>query len=104
MILDGEVVVGLAADDDRVAEAGRGGEGDRRVLAVVVARAAGELDADDVADDAEVGSYQIGVLSPIGALDRQRLLTAPGPQQRLDLLEELLDDQELMLRARLDDL
>ncbi len=57
----------------------------------------------ELADDAEVGSYQIGVLSPLGALDRQKLLTAAGVDDRLRLLEELLDDQELMIRARLED-
>lgn len=76
----------------------------RRILALAV-----ELGADadpmvELADDAEMGSFQIGVLSPIGALDRQRVLTALGVDERLSLLEELLDDQELMLRARLEDL
>ena len=75
----------------------------RRVLALAV-----ELGADadpmvELSDDVAAGSFQIGVLSPIGALDRQRLLTAPGPRERLDLLEELLEDQELMIRARLED-
>lgn len=87
----------VAAYEARVAQL-------RRILALAVELGAEADPMVELADDAEVGSYQIGVLSPIGALDRQRLLTAPGPQQRLDLLEELLDDQELMLRARLDDL
>lgn len=75
----------------------------RRVLAMAVELGA---DADPMvllADDAEVGTFQIGVLSPIGPLDRQRLLTAKGVDERLLLLEELLDDQELMIRARLQD-
>jgi Lon protease-like protein len=76
----------------------------RRILALAVELGAEADPMVELTDDAELGSYQIGVLSPIGALDRQRLLTARGPQERLDLLEELLDDQELMLRARLDDL
>lgn len=87
----------VAAYEARVAQL-------RRILALAVELGAEADPLVELADDAEVGSYQIGVLSPIGPLDRQRLLTAPGPQQRLDLLEELLDDQELMLRARLDDL
>ena len=87
----------VAAYEARVAQL-------RRILALAVELGAEADPMVELADDAEVGSYQIGVLSPIGALDRQRLLTAPGPQQRLDLLEELLDDQELMLRARLDGL
>lgn len=87
----------VAAYEERVAQL-------RRVLAMAV-----ELGADadplvELADDADIGSFQIGVLSPIGALDRQRLLTAPGVDARLTLLEELLDDQELMIRARLEDL
>ena len=87
----------VAAYEARVAQL-------RRILALAVELGAEADPMVELADDAEVGSYQIGVLSPLGALDRQRLLTAPGPQQRLDLLEDLLDDQELMLRARLDDL
>jgi hypothetical protein len=87
----------VAAYEERAAQL-------RRVLAMAV-----ELGADadplvELADDADIGSFQIGVLSPIGALDRQRLLTAPGVDARLTLLEELLDDQELMIRARLEDL
>ncbi|WP_421119687.1 LON peptidase substrate-binding domain-containing protein [Aquihabitans daechungensis] len=75
----------------------------RRVLAMAVELGAEADPMVELSDDPAIGSYQIGVLSPIGALDRQRLLTAPGPRERLDLLEELLDDQELMIRARLDD-
>lgn len=76
----------------------------RRVLALAVELGADADPTVELADDAELGSFQIGVLSPIGALDRQRLLTASGVDQRLALLAEFLDDQELMLRARLDDL
>jgi hypothetical protein len=31
------------------------------------------------------------------------VLTAPGPAERIDLLAELLEDQLLMIQARLDD-
>lgn len=57
-----------------------------------------ELDLDD---DPVRRSYQIGVLAPVGALDRQRVLTAPGPTDRLDLLAELLAEQIELLNARL---
>ena len=75
----------------------------RRVLAMAV-----ELGADadpmvEMSRDPVVGTFQIGILAPLGALDRQRLLTAPGVDDRLVLLEEMLDDQELMIRARLED-
>jgi Lon protease-like protein len=86
----------VAAYEARVAQL-------RRVLAMAVELGAGADPMVELADDAEVGSYQIGVLSPLGALDRQHLLTAPGVDERLRLLEELLDDQELMIRARLED-
>jgi len=74
----------------------------RRVLAMAVELGAEADPMVELADDAEIGSYQIGVLSPIGPLDRHRLLTAAGVDERLALLEELLDDQELMIRARLE--
>ncbi|HWJ97922.1 MAG TPA: LON peptidase substrate-binding domain-containing protein [Acidimicrobiales bacterium] len=74
----------------------------RRVLALAVELGAEADPTVPLADDAEVGSFQISVLSPIGALDRQRLLTAPGVDDRLTMLDELLADQELMIRARLD--
>jgi Lon protease-like protein len=86
----------VAAYEARVAQL-------RRVLALAVELGAEADPMVELADDAEVGSYQIGVLSPIGALDRHRLLTAAGVDERLAMLEELLDDQELMLRARLED-
>ena len=76
----------------------------RRLLALAVELGADADPTVELADDAELGSFQIGVLSPIGALDRQRLLTAPGVDARLALLAEFLGDQELMLRARLEDL
>lgn len=55
----------------------------------------------ELSEDPILASYQIGVLSPLGALDRQRVLAAPGPAQRLSLLESLLQEQEELLRARL---
>ncbi len=46
--------------------------------------------------------YQFATISPLGAHDRQRLLRAPGLPERVDLLAELVDEQQLMLRARRD--
>jgi len=46
--------------------------------------------------------YQLATLSPLGALDRQRVLAAPDLAGRLALLSELLADQEILLRAELD--
>jgi Lon protease-like protein len=44
----------------------------------------------------------VAAVAPFGPLDRQRLLAAPDPAARADLLAELLADEERFLRARLD--
>jgi Lon protease-like protein len=59
------------------------------------------VDVDAVSDDPLVASYHLAALSPIGPADRYRLLCAPSPADRLDLLAECLDDVEAMLRFRL---
>ncbi len=56
---------------------------------------------DDVSDDALLATYHLATLAPIGPADRFRLLAAPGPTQRLDLLDEILDDVVAMLKFRL---
>jgi Lon protease-like protein len=60
------------------------------------------LDAVDVeiSDDPLLASYHLVALAPIGPADRYRLLCAPSPAARLDLLDEALDDVEAMLRFR----
>jgi Lon protease-like protein len=54
-----------------------------------------------VSDDLLVATYQLATLAPIGPADRFRLLAAEGPLQRLDLLDDILDDVEAMMRFRL---
>src|SRR5690606_12575824 len=44
--------------------------------------------------------HQLAIVSPIGAHDRQRLLCADGPVERVELLELLVEEQQLLLRAR----
>ncbi len=56
---------------------------------------------DDISDDPLLATYHLATLAPIGPADRFRLLAAPGPLQRLDLLDEILDDVEAMLKFRL---
>jgi Lon protease-like protein len=59
-------------------------------------------DSDDaVSDDPLLATYHLATLAPIGPADRFRLLAAPGPAARLDLLDEILDDVEAMLKFRL---
>jgi Lon protease-like protein len=56
---------------------------------------------DEISDDPLLATYHLATLAPIGPADRFRLLAAPGPARRLDLLDEVLDDVEAMLRFRL---
>ena len=56
---------------------------------------------DEISDDPLVATYHLATLAPIGPADRFRLLSAPGPANRLDVLDEILDDVEAMLKFRL---
>jgi len=55
----------------------------------------------EFADDLSLRSHQLAVVAPIGALDRQRLLACAGPDLRAAVLADLLDEQELLIRAQL---
>lgn len=54
----------------------------------------------DLGEDPVIASYHLVSLSPLGPADRHRLLAADGPERRLDLLDEALDDVEAVLRFR----
>ena len=56
---------------------------------------------DQISDDPLLATYHLAALAPIGPADRYRLLAADGPENRLDLLDEILDDVEAMLKFRL---
>ena len=55
----------------------------------------------EIADDPLTATYHLAALAPIGPSDRYRLLAADGPRARLDVLDEVLDDVEAMLKFRL---
>jgi Lon protease-like protein len=55
----------------------------------------------EISDDPLLATYHLAALAPIGPADRYRLLAAEGPMRRLDLLDEILDDVEAMLKFRL---
>jgi len=60
--------------------------------------AAPELDADPIR-----ASYEAAAIAPLGPLDAQRVLTADAASTRLALLETMLDERAVELRAlRLD--
>jgi uncharacterized protein len=74
----------------------------RQVAALAVELGArGELPDAELSADPSLRLYQLATLSPLGALDRLRILGTPLRSQRIALLDELLADQELLLRARL---
>ncbi len=73
--------------------------------ALALAAEAGDAPVDltesEISDDPLVATYHLASLAPIGPSDRFRLLAAPGPLERLEVLDEVLDDVEAMLRFRL---
>lgn len=74
--------------------------------ALALATELGDVDAatlgdSEISDDPLVATYHLASLAPIGPADRYRLLAATGPTARLDLLDEVLDDVEAMLKFRL---
>jgi Lon protease-like protein len=56
---------------------------------------------DEISDDPLLATYHLATLAPVGPADRFRLLAAPGPARRLEILDEILDDVEAMLQFRL---
>ncbi len=54
----------------------------------------------DLGDDPVAATYHLASLAPLGAADRYRVLAAPTPAERLDVLDEALDDVEAVLRFR----
>ncbi len=52
--------------------------------------------------DPEAASYAAAAMAPVGAVDRQRLLEARGPDERIALLRGLLDDEVSYLRRRVE--
>ena len=101
---------GLAAD---VAASHARVRAARALAATVAAQLDGVMDADEpggvpvdsaddeISDDPLLATYHLATLAPIGPADRFRLLAAPGPARRLDVLDEILDDVEAMLKFRL---
>lgn len=74
--------------------------------ALAMAAQLGDVDDDtmsdsEISDDPLVATYHLASIAPIGPADRYRLLSASGPTARLDLLDEVLDDVEAMLKFRL---
>jgi Lon protease-like protein len=73
--------------------------------ALALAMELGDVQVDlaetEISDDPLVATYNLASLAPIGPADRYRLLAAAGPSQRLEILDDVLDDVEAMLKFRL---
>lgn len=54
----------------------------------------------DVSGDPLLAVYHLGSLAPLGPSDRYRMLTAPGLDERLDVLDRALDDVAAVLEFR----
>ena len=54
----------------------------------------------EISDDPLLAVYHLGSLAPLGPSDRYRMLAAPGLDDRLDVLDQALDDIEAVLKFR----
>ena len=96
----------IPAPDEQVEDVGELLGEARRQLGRVMALAS-ELGADtaevdlEVADDPVIGSFQIAALSPVTALDAQKLLEAADARQRLELVIGFLAERVEILKAKL---
>ncbi|MCX6526152.1 MAG: LON peptidase substrate-binding domain-containing protein, partial [Actinobacteria bacterium] len=74
----------------------------RRVAALAVEMGAQGLLADaQLSEDPSSRLYELATMAPLGALDRSRLLCTPDLPTRFELLVAMLEEQELLLQARL---
>ena len=74
----------------------------RRVAALASELGApGLVEPLDLSDDPVERTYQLAVLSPLGALDRLDLLGAADPDERAQRLAGHLEHQETLIRAQL---
>lgn len=54
----------------------------------------------EISDDPRLAVYHLASLSPLGAVDRHRVLSAPSLSERCDVLRDALDDAEAVLEFR----
>lgn len=57
----------------------------------------------ETTDDVELGCMHMSAMVPVTSHDKQSLLGASGPEQRLDLLDEMIDSAVELIEARLTD-
>jgi Lon protease-like protein len=79
----------------RVAELGV-----QRDTATVPDQRTGDAADPEISDDPLLATYHLAGIAPLGPADRYRLLRASSPRQRLELLDEALDDVVAMIEFR----
>jgi Lon protease-like protein len=72
-----------------------------QALAAQLGAAPPEVDLRTIGEDAALASFHLAALAPVGPADTYRLLCAPTPAARLELLATVLEDVEAALRFRL---
>jgi uncharacterized protein len=73
-----------------------------RDLADSAAELSGERVPQDLgfSDDPAERIWQLGIVAPLGSLDRLKVLSCPGLGDRVSLLGDLVDEQRMLLDAR----
>ena len=59
-------------------------------------------DLPELSESLDIGSFQLSALLPLASQDGYRLLSAPGPAERIDLLHECLDGIDLVMTMQAD--
>lgn len=54
----------------------------------------------EISDDPRLAIYHLASLSPLGAVDRHRVLAAPSLAERCDVLRDALDDADAVIEFR----
>lgn len=55
----------------------------------------------ETVEDVALGSMQMAALAPVTPLDKQRLLGAPGPAERIEMLDRMITDALELIEIRL---
>lgn len=75
----------------------------RRCMALAAEAGVDVGSVPETTDDVALGSMQMAAMAPVTALDKQLLLGAPGPGERIGLLERMLGDALELIEVRLTD-
>lgn len=92
---------GRPLDDMTVDAIRRAGDAVRAVAELAATLGlAPTLDESALSDDPGLRVHQLATVSPLGSLDRLRILSVPDLAHRVGLLEELVEEQRILLEGR----